>query len=73
MRRATALTLVASAFSLLMAPLASAQTDYPNRAITMAVAPAPEQQPRAYLRNLVAGDVDRWAKVITDAQISIAD
>ena len=37
MRRVTALTLVASAFSLLMAPLASAQTDYPNRAITMVV------------------------------------
>jgi tripartite-type tricarboxylate transporter receptor subunit TctC len=38
-----------------------------------AVAPAPDQQSRAYLRNLVAGDVDRWTKVITDAQISIAD
>jgi tripartite-type tricarboxylate transporter receptor subunit TctC len=38
-----------------------------------AVAPAAEQQSRAYLRNLVAGDVDRWTKVITDAKISIAD
>jgi len=38
-----------------------------------AVAPAPEQQSQAYLRNLVAADVDRWAKVITDAKISIAD
>ena len=37
MRRVTALTLAASVFSLLMAPLASAQTDYPNRAITMVV------------------------------------
>lgn len=38
-----------------------------------AVAPAPEQQSQAYLRNLVAADVDRWAKVITNAKISIAD
>jgi tripartite-type tricarboxylate transporter receptor subunit TctC len=38
-----------------------------------AVAPAPEQQSRAYLKNLVASDVDRWTKVITDAKISIAD
>jgi len=38
-----------------------------------AVAPAPDQQSRAYLKNLVAGDVDRWTKVITDAKISIAD
>jgi tripartite-type tricarboxylate transporter receptor subunit TctC len=38
-----------------------------------AVAPAPEQQSRAYLKNLVASDVDRWTKVITDAHISIAD
>ena len=37
MKRVTALALLASAFSLLMAPLASAQTDYPNRAITMVV------------------------------------
>ena len=38
-----------------------------------AVAPTPEQQSRAYLKNLVASDVDRWTKVITDAKISIAD
>ena len=38
-----------------------------------AVAPAPDQQSRAYLKNLVASDVDRWTKVITDAKISIAD
>ena len=38
-----------------------------------AVAPAPEQQSQAYLRDLVASDVDRWTKVITDAHISIAD
>jgi tripartite-type tricarboxylate transporter receptor subunit TctC len=38
-----------------------------------AVAPAPEQQSQAYLRDLVAVDVDRWAKVITDAKISIAE
>ena len=37
MRRVTALTLIASVFSLLMAPSASAQADYPNRAITMVV------------------------------------
>ncbi|MET0676635.1 MAG: tripartite tricarboxylate transporter substrate-binding protein, partial [Bradyrhizobium sp.] len=38
-----------------------------------AVAPAPAQQSRAYLKELVASDVDRWSKVITDAKISIAD
>ncbi len=38
-----------------------------------AVAPAPDQQSRVYLKSLVAGDVDRWTKVITDAKSSIAD
>jgi len=38
-----------------------------------AVAPAPEQRSQVYLKNLVASDVDRWTKVITDAKISIAD
>ena len=38
-----------------------------------AVAPAPGQRSQAYLRDLVASDVDRWTKVITDAKISIAD
>lgn len=38
-----------------------------------AVAPAPDQQSQSYLKNLVAADVDRWTKVITDANISIAE
>jgi hypothetical protein len=37
------------------------------------VAPAPEQRTQAYLGGLVAGDVDRWSKVITDAKIGIAE
>jgi tripartite-type tricarboxylate transporter receptor subunit TctC len=53
---------------------AMADTDTINRLEKLgAVAPAPEQQSRAYLKNLVASDVDRWTKVITDAKISIAD
>ena len=53
---------------------AIADTDTINRLEKLgAVAPAPDQQSRAYLKNLVASDVDRWTKVITDAKISIAD
>jgi tripartite-type tricarboxylate transporter receptor subunit TctC len=53
---------------------AMADTDTINRLEKLgAVAPAPDQQSRAYLKILIASDVDRWTKVITDAQISIAD
>jgi tripartite-type tricarboxylate transporter receptor subunit TctC len=38
-----------------------------------AVVPAADQQSSDYLKKLVAADVDRWAKVITDAKISIKD
>ena len=38
-----------------------------------AVAPVTAQQSQSYLRDLVAADVDRWAKVITDANITIAE
>ena len=38
-----------------------------------AVAPAPAQQSQSYLRDLVAADVERWTKVITDANIRIAE
>ena len=38
-----------------------------------AVAPLTAQQSQSYLRDLVAADVDRWAKVITDANITIAE
>jgi tripartite-type tricarboxylate transporter receptor subunit TctC len=38
-----------------------------------AVVPAANQRSQAYLKDLVAKDVDRWSKVITDAGISIAD
>jgi len=38
-----------------------------------AVAPGPEQRSPAYLKELVARDVDRWSKVITDAKISITE
>ena len=38
-----------------------------------AVAPTSAQQSQAYLRALVAADVERWTKVITDANISIAE
>lgn len=38
-----------------------------------AAAPSPEQQSQAYLKNLVATDVDRWTKVIKDANIVITD
>lgn len=38
-----------------------------------AVAPTVAQQSQSYLRDLVAADVDRWAKVITEANISIAE
>jgi len=38
-----------------------------------AVAPEPAQQSQSYLKDLVAADVDRWTKVIKDAEISIAD
>ena len=38
-----------------------------------AVAPAPAQRSQSYLRDLVAADVERWTKVITDANIRIAE
>jgi tripartite-type tricarboxylate transporter receptor subunit TctC len=38
-----------------------------------AAAPDPSKQSQAYLKDLVATDVDRWTKVIKDAQISITD
>ena len=37
------------------------------------VAPESTQQSPTYREDLVASDVDRWAKVIFDANISIAD
>jgi tripartite-type tricarboxylate transporter receptor subunit TctC len=38
-----------------------------------AVAPTAAQRSQSYLRDLVAADVDRWAKVITDANITITE
>lgn len=38
-----------------------------------AVVPTSAQQSHSYLKTLVAADVERWTKVITDANISIAE